>query len=220
MNEEYSHADVEGICLEVFGMLSASVTHEIKNTLSIINENAGLLQDLCSMVDEDTGIPAKRVEAATATIANQVGRSNVIMKNLNRFAHSNDKVPGQADLAEMLKLMVELTSRFAAMRKVSVTVSCESGKIIEANLLALHSLVFLTLHRLYSACPEGSVLQILAEVDGKRQMILRFRLEGESPLVCPPDFPGHREDTLATEIGAACASKEGEFVIKLPVSIH
>lgn len=220
MNKEQMQTGVEGICLEVFGMLSASVTHEIKNTLSIINENAGLLQDLCSMVDEDEGIPAKRVEATTATVAGQVARSNIIMKNLNRFAHSNDKVPGQTDFSEMLELMVELTSRFAAMRKVSVTVSCQPGKIVETNLLVLHSLVFLTLHRLYSVCPENSVLQIVGKADEKQHVVVRFLLEGESPLSCPPDFPGFREDTLATAIKATCKSQDGEVVITLPVSIH
>lgn len=215
MNEEQTHVGVEGICLEVFGMLSASVTHEIKNTLSIINENAGLLQDLCGMVDEDTGIPAKRVEATTATIVNQVSRSNNIMKNLNRFAHSNDKVPGQTDLSEMLQLMADLTSRFADMRKISVKVSCQTGKILEANLFVLHSLVFLTLKRLYSACPEGSVLLVLGEADEEERLVVRFLLEGELSLSCPPDFPGPKEDALAEEIKATCIIQDGEVVIKL-----
>ena len=32
--------------LQFFGKVSASIAHEIKNVLAIINENAGLLEDL------------------------------------------------------------------------------------------------------------------------------------------------------------------------------
>jgi hypothetical protein len=36
--------------LQFFGKMSASISHEIKNVMAIINENAGLLEDLT--VDE------------------------------------------------------------------------------------------------------------------------------------------------------------------------
>lgn len=220
MNTENTSAGVEAICLEVYGMLSASITHEIKNTLSIINENAGLLQDLCSMVDGEEGIPAGRVESTMQTITSQVSRSSIIMKNLNRFAHSNDKVPGQTDLAEMLRLMVELTSRFAAMRKVSATVSGDPETTINTNLLVLHSLVFLTLYKLYGECPENSVLQVIGEVEEARQVTIRFMLEGESAVNCPPGFPGLKETTLAQEIGATCKSQDGQITIQLAASLQ
>ena len=36
--------------LRFFGMMTASVSHEIKNVLAIINENAGLMSDLTQMM--------------------------------------------------------------------------------------------------------------------------------------------------------------------------
>ena len=37
--------------LQFFGRMSASISHEIKNVLAIINENAGLLEDFSLMAD-------------------------------------------------------------------------------------------------------------------------------------------------------------------------
>ena len=82
------------LCVQVFAKISASISHEIKNTLSIINENAGLLEDFAQMAEEGTGVAVERVRAVTKTIAKQVDRSNIIMKNLNRFAHSADSLSG------------------------------------------------------------------------------------------------------------------------------
>lgn len=218
MNQEKTRTAADGICLEVYGLLTASVTHEIKNTLSIINENAGLIQDLCSMVEGDEGVPAARVESSMQTIANQVGRSSAIMKNLNRFAHSNDKVPGQTEMSDMLTLMVALTSRFAAMRRVSVTTSCQPGTLIETNLLVLHSLVFLTLYKLYAVCPENSVLNVTGDSESGGRPIIRFMLEGPSALPIPSELPGSKEDELARQIGAACRRTDTGIIISLGVS--
>ncbi|MBW2430934.1 MAG: sensor histidine kinase, partial [Deltaproteobacteria bacterium] len=41
--------------LQFFSQISASISHEIKNVLAIINENAGLMEDFTLM--EDRGIP-------------------------------------------------------------------------------------------------------------------------------------------------------------------
>jgi phosphoglycerate-specific signal transduction histidine kinase len=214
MDIQKSPRGVEAVCLEVYGMLSASVTHEIKNTLSIINENAGLIQDLCAMVEGDDGVPAGRVDASMQMIANQVNRSNVIMKNLNRFSHSNDRIPDQADLSETVTLLVALTSRFAAMRKVSVTTDCESGHVITTNVLTLYCLVFLILKTLYSLCLEDTTLL----VSGKQAaglLELRFVPEKTSSQPYLPDFPGEKEKMLANYIGATCTCENGEIVVLL-----
>ncbi len=54
--------EVDALCVEVFSRISAAVSHEIKNTLSIINENAGLLSDLALMAGEDGGVPTGHLQ--------------------------------------------------------------------------------------------------------------------------------------------------------------
>ena len=214
MKKENGMAGVAEICLKVSGALTASVTHEIKNILSVINENAGLLEDLCSMTDEETGVPIEHVDAAAKTLMKQVGKSNIIMTSLNAFAHAGDRIPQQGDLHDILSLMISLTSRLAAMRKVSVTLSCPKGIQIQTNMLILESLVFVTLNRIYNACPEGCTLTIIGESGGKQEVVVRIAPEGGSSLesLCFPDI---EEQILAKEIGSSCRMREGEIIIEL-----
>jgi hypothetical protein len=212
MNEHDVHDGVNGICLEVFGKLSASVTHEIKNTISIINENAGLLQDLCTLVEGEEGIPPERVEKSSAVISAQVARTSGILKNLNRFAHSNDHIPGQADLAETLELMVELTGRAAAMRKISVSFSCQPRIAVETNLLAFQSLLCLTLYQIYTFSREGSSLKMIGETDGTGKILIRFCPDGG----LPDGYPGEKEMEIANYLGVQTTIVGGEVLVEMP----
>ena len=45
MNIQDAQVGLGGI--QFFGKMAASISHEIKNVLAIINENAGLLEDIC-----------------------------------------------------------------------------------------------------------------------------------------------------------------------------
>lgn len=213
MKNKCETSSVDKVCLKVFGALTASVTHEIKNTISIINENAGLLKDLCDFAEEESGVPVEHVDAAADKMMKQVDRSNTILKNLNRFAHSGDNIPGQADLLDILSLMAALTSRFAAMQKISLKLECPSGIEVRTNLLIFESLLFTTLQSIYTACPVDSTLKIQGEADEK-QLLIRFMLEKDDVLECA-HYPGVEEQTLAAEVGAECRSREGEILIEL-----
>ena len=76
--------------LQFFGQISASISHELKNVLAIINENAGLLEDLALMADRGKPIDPERLIKMAATVKRQIGRADGIIKNMNRFAHSAD----------------------------------------------------------------------------------------------------------------------------------
>jgi hypothetical protein len=213
MKKKCGNSSADEACLKVFGALTASVTHEIKNTISIINENAGLLKDLCDFAEDESGVPVEHIDAAADKMMKQVERSDTILKNLNRFAHSGDNIPSQADLLDILSLMVALTSRFAAMQKVSIKLECPSGIEVRTNLLIFESLLFMTLRRMYSACPEDSTLKIAGEADGE-QFLVKFMLVKGGTLECAHS-PGIEEQILAAEVGAVCWSQEGEIIIKL-----
>lgn len=45
-------SNTDRACVLVFAKISAAISHEIKNTLSIINENAGLLEDYAQMAED------------------------------------------------------------------------------------------------------------------------------------------------------------------------
>ena len=109
----------------------------------------GLLEDLAALAEEDSGVPSGHLQSAVSTIMKQVVRSNMIMKNLNTFAHSADTPFAQVNLEQTLLLMVALTARQAAMKKTAVSASCPPDLGIHTHLFSFESLVYLTLCRIY-----------------------------------------------------------------------
>ena len=105
--------------LQFFGKMSASISHEIKNVLAIINENAGLLEDFTLMAEKGRPIDMERFKTVAGKIRGQVGRADGIVKNLSRFAHSSDDFTGEIDLNELLGFVMSLSNRFATMVDVS-----------------------------------------------------------------------------------------------------
>lgn len=198
MNDKH---DVHCLCLEAFAGISAMVTHDLKNTLAIINENAGLLDDLALMA-EDAGVPTERVQKAAAKVTQQVTRSNTIIKNLNRFAHSGDTPVARAEIGDILQLMADLTTRKAAMRNLTVTVQCEPGHQVELALFQLEALIYLIFIYLYSVTVAATTITVTSHLE-EEKLVIRFgRNIAENTDVEP--FPGKREQILLESLQGRC----------------
>ena len=102
-----------------FGKMSASATHEIKNTLAIINENIGLMDDL-SLMSRDGMISIEQVSSVSKNIKKQVKRSNSILQRLNKFSHSVDLSNQMIDIEKTIRFTLDLASRLIDMYQVSV----------------------------------------------------------------------------------------------------
>jgi light-regulated signal transduction histidine kinase (bacteriophytochrome) len=108
--------------LQFFGKLSASVSHDLKNVLSIINEKAGLLEDFCHMARQGMAIDMDRIDAVTAQVKGQVERADQIIRCFNRFAHSTDHPVAPMDLGESVATLVQLAQRLLAQMEVAADV--------------------------------------------------------------------------------------------------
>ena len=54
--------------LQFFGRISASISHEIKNVLAIVNENAGLLEDYSIMAEGGMPLDPARLKKMASTV--------------------------------------------------------------------------------------------------------------------------------------------------------
>jgi len=108
------------------GKVTASLSHEIKNTLAIINESVGLMGDLLRRDAPDDWPPYSRLTNLMGSIEEQVQRSAAIVKRLNQFAHSMDKPLVDLDLNETVNQTVLLAQRFATLRRVNLETQLES----------------------------------------------------------------------------------------------
>ena len=106
--------------LQFFGRMSASISHEIKNVLAIVSENAGLLADYSIMAEEGMPLDPVRLKKMASTMMRQVSRADEITKNMNCLAHSIDDTIADVELKEIIELFMALTDRLTAMRKITV----------------------------------------------------------------------------------------------------
>lgn len=118
--------DREGLCF--FGQISAAISHDLKNVLAIINEDAGLLQDYSLMAGQGMELDPDRLHKLGGKIQSQVKRGDSIIKNMNKFAHSVDLAECEVDYHELTTLVISLLTRVASRKCVTVSLA-ESGPV-------------------------------------------------------------------------------------------
>jgi len=102
------------------GKITASMTHEIKNTLAIILESSGLLSDLLSL-DQQGPFPHKeKFQRVLGSIDGQVKRGVDITTRLNQFAHSMDEARTAVAVDDLLDRVVFLMQRFARRQSLEL----------------------------------------------------------------------------------------------------
>lgn len=190
--------------LTYFGRTTASISHELKNALAIIKENAGLLDDYLLMADKGMPIDPARFKTVTGRIAGQITRADGIIKNLNRFAHSVDEPIKAIDLNEIATLLNVLSQREAAMRQVTLQVYPEGATI---TVTTAPYLLLTLLGRCLSVCLQhmGSGKTLTVRVtrmpDGGR---IEFEALDAAGLAAAANFPGENETDLLNAVGAEC----------------
>ncbi len=182
--------------LHFFGQISASISHEIKNVLAIINENAGLLEDLTFMADRGKPIDPARLTRMAATIKKQIGRADNIIKNMNSIAHSINQTVTTVDLNETVELIIALTARFAAMKNIQVDLQLPQDPLkIQTVPYRLMNLLWLCLDFAMDASGELKQIDVVAEETNDDIRIQFKRLSRLSDMVSNT-FPSDYENCL------------------------
>mgnify|MGYP000141500797 FL=1 len=188
--------------LQFFGKMSASISHEIKNVMAIINENAGLLEDLTVMAEKGLPIDPERLKTQASRIMKQIRRGDDILRGMNRFAHSVDDPLRQADLNDTLGLMAALSGRFASMRGVTLELEPSSAQVsMITNPFFLQNLIWLCLDFAMGCSGPGKTVALKAErmENGAR---IRFSKLQELATGNTGSFPEERVKALLQALNA------------------
>lgn len=202
--------------LRFFGAISASVTHELKNTFAIVRELSGLLGDLAAAANETsvtvTGFSVSRAGDISERIGKQVARADAIVKRMNAFSHSVDRRRAALDLREVVTLLAGLCRRFADMAKVELETRLPEKEIpVETDGFVLLHALYLPLRRAIAGGGPGATVTIAAApaADGAAVSIGGPRADAaaeEEGLLA----------TLANLLGARREGDEGRFGLLLP----
>jgi len=204
--------------LQFFGKMSASISHELKNVLAIINENAGLLEDLAVLAEKGVPIDPQRLKTPASRIMKQIRRGDDIIKGMNRFAHSVDEPLRQMDLHDTLALTYALSNRFASMRGVRLELEPPSIPVpVVANPFFLQNLISLCLDFAMGCAGAGKTVSLKAEKIEGGAKIMFSKLEDMAKVETGP-FPAERERALLQALKADLVihKEMGELCLTLP----
>ncbi len=198
--------------LQFFGKMTASISHEIKNVLAVINENAGLLEDLARMADEGAAIEPQRLKNMSRTVMKQVSRADAIMNNMNRLAHSVDESIKTIDLNDLLELLVALSNRFASMRGVGIQSKRNQGPVkLRTSPFFLMNLLWLCLDFAMDAAGEDKIVELVTQKTETGIEVFFKRLGGLAGTPLKP-FPAEPEkglcDLLSAELEVSTGNQE------------
>jgi len=203
--------------LQFFGKMTASISHEIKNVLAIINENAGLLEDFTLMAERGMAIETERLKRLSQAVIKQISRADTIIKNMNRFAHSADESLKTADLNETLELVVFLSDRFASLRRVTIESKPQESPVkIETYPFFLMNLLWLCLDFAMDASGGAKIIELIVQ---KIETGAQIRFRGLNGLVpaSMDTFPDERAKRLLglLRVELAVSLENKEIVVKL-----
>ncbi|WP_310600016.1 histidine kinase dimerization/phospho-acceptor domain-containing protein [Desulfobulbus sp.] len=185
------HGKVDSLGLSFFGSMTASISHEIKNSLAIINENAGLLGDLVALSEKGRPLDPERMKTIADSIRRRVQSADDIVRRLNRFAHSANQPVVSSGIRDILACTIVLSERLATMKGVSLTLA--DGDEIEVQTLpfVIENLLWICLKNIFLLAGTG------------QQVMLDARREASDIVItlrCTPEIPVKQlESSVAAE---------------------
>ena len=206
------------IGLQFYGKTAASLSHEIKNALAVMNENAGLLEDFAAMAEGGAPIDPGRLKSLAGKVIKQIRRADGIVGTMNRLAHSVDESVKDVDLGEIVEFVATLSRRLASMRGVTLEARRGSRPVtITTNPFFLQNLVSLCLDFAMAAAGGGKSIGLAAEETAGGVRVSFTGVEGLAESPAAGTFPGEPEKILLEALGAQMTvdAAAGELVLTL-----
>jgi len=207
--------------LQIFAKTCISISHETKNSLAIMKENAGLVEDLYLMADKGVPLDTERIRTLATRIVEQIRRADSIIDTLNKFAHSMDEINQRIDICDLLTLVASLSERLFSLRGVTLTVKSDVKPVkVTTNPFVLQNLVWLCMNFAMDVTGEAKTISIAAETWGNGGRIRFTGLEDLSGI--PADsFPTEKEKALIEVLSAEIMTdvEHEELLLILPDEI-
>lgn len=167
--------------LAFFGKIAASVTHELRNVLAVINETNGLMADLLAMMREAPFQHLEKFQRSVQKIEEQVRRGVEITSRFNRFAHSMDHACADIDLNSILTQTVSLAQRLAALRNVELKATvCDHPIMLFTNAFRTQMALTMAIEAFIGCLNGGSGSILMLARDALGSPCLDFYFRGES----------------------------------------
>ncbi|MBL4903470.1 HAMP domain-containing histidine kinase [Desulfotalea psychrophila] len=141
------------------GRLAAGVGHEINNPLAIINEKAGMIQDIITF--EENYKDDEQLAGLTSSILTTVKRCSAITRRLLTFArHLDDKIE-TVNIKQILEGILDLLHKESEHRRFTITIEeIDSPPSFECDHGKLQQIFFNLINNSFAAMQDGGTLAI------------------------------------------------------------
>ncbi len=206
--------------LEFFGAVITSVSHEIKNRMAIVNEQAGLLADLIHMHGQGREMDPERLMRVADSVRKQVATADGIIKKMNRFAHTVDTLRQPAAVDELLGMTADLAKRMADMHRVTVDVhSSQTPVTVNTSPFFLMNLIWLCISRaIQTIGKEQTILLSCEKTEDGASLWLDMTEAGDGDDTSFPEDVSALADLLEAHI--AFHPEKKRLIINLPMEIR
>ncbi|HDZ61826.1 MAG TPA: hypothetical protein ENH40_01615 [Nitrospirae bacterium] len=154
------------------GKVLACFPHSIRNRLATIRETAGLMGDLLRQEDQWSEDDQKKFTGILSTIENHV---NILARKneyLDRFAQRMGKTFTTLDLREVVEEVVSFSSRFAHLRRVSLTLdAAKTLPSIYSDPLLIYFIVSIMIDDLLERVERGGKVIVRVEQINNEMLI-------------------------------------------------
>ena len=177
-----------------FGEMTATISHELKNVMAIVNENAGLLEDMVAMNRQGAPFPAERIAKVAQSVSRQIARADDILQAMNRFAHSADHGSEAVDVGETLQFVAKLADRLIIMQGAEFDISTPAKAVTTTtNCFFLAYVIWHCMAAAMTRLQPGAPIRIIAEATSEGPcLIFADMVKGEK-------FPTSVVSSLETE---------------------
>ncbi len=164
--------------LASIGRLAAGVAHEINNPLAIINEKAGLLQDLLRYSDEYR--EDERLLGITDAIIAAVQRAGTITHRLLGFARKMDTSVQAMDVEHMVREVIGFVRKEAEYKDITIDIDVdEDVPEIISDRGKLQQILLNLVNNAIAAMDRGGHLEItVRNLPGEQAIVLSVRDNG------------------------------------------
>jgi C4-dicarboxylate-specific signal transduction histidine kinase len=219
MSEKKHCPDSTGI--QFFGRVSASISHEIKNVLAIMNENAGLLEDFVMMAGKGVPLSNERLDGLAMALHKQIQRADGIVKKMNQFAHSADRPMENVDLYDAICLVTDICGRMIELKRVNVkTIQPASPVTVNTHRFYVQNMLWTCIDGIMTVLNPEDTLQVgLEKVENGAEIIFSCERLPKNGLLENqyPEEATALMDYLQAEVVDETAS--GKMRIRLPKEI-
>ena len=161
--------------LTTLGELTANISHEINNPLTIAAGHSEIIKDMLGMKNVAEKIP--RIQNANNTVIESIERVNQIIKNMKDFLHQSEDQKEYCDLDTLVDAAIEWIQPAAKKANVKIRKQIKVKSVALANRIKLEQVIINLIKNSIDAIAstgndEGQILIGLSKSDADHQTFI------------------------------------------------